>query len=80
MSTEPELLLRRLAAADERCLGGLMAPTPEFRQGDPSAAQALDRRTRTLVRLAALLAVGAPTVSVQWAVELASVTAPTSTH
>jgi hypothetical protein len=35
---------------------------------------ALDRRTRDLVRLAALLAVGASSTSLRWAVELASTT------
>ena len=44
---------------------GIRAPRPRRRQP-------LDRRTRTLVRLAALLALGAPTTSVQWAAELAS--------
>lgn len=48
-----------------------MAPIPERPVADPSAG-ALDRRTKALIRLAALLVLGAPTASVQWAVELAS--------
>lgn len=71
MGGDPEQLLRRLAAGDERLLQRVMAPTPEFGMPDPLAGEPLDRRTRTLVRLAALLALGAPTNSVQWAAELA---------
>ena len=51
-----------------------MAPTPEFERGYELAKPALDRRTRVLVRLAALIAVGACTESLRWAVELASTT------
>jgi alkylhydroperoxidase/carboxymuconolactone decarboxylase family protein YurZ len=51
-----------------------MAPTPEFERGYALTAPALDRRTRVLVRLAALIAVGACTESLRWAVELASTT------
>ena len=71
---ELEALLRGLAAGDERCLRTVMAPTPEFGDAQPLAGETLDRRTRVLVRLAALLAVGAPTTSLRWAVELASAT------
>lgn len=67
-------LLRRLAAHDERSLRRAMAPTPEFEGEDALMNPALDRRTRVLVRLAALLAVGACTESLRWAVELASST------
>ncbi len=49
-----------------------MAPTPEFEPGYALSSPALDRRTRVLVRLAALIAVGACTESLRWAVELAS--------
>lgn len=49
-----------------------MAPTPEFERGYALTMPALDRRTRVLVRLAALIAVGACTESLRWAVELAS--------
>lgn len=72
MQAEPERVLRRLAAGDERLLGTVMAPTPEHRGSGPLAADVLDRRTRTLVRLAALLALGASTTSLRWAAELAS--------
>ena len=69
--SEARDLLRRLAAHDERSLRTAMSPTPEF---DHGSAPALDRRTRVLVRLAALIAVGACTESLRWAVELASTT------
>jgi alkylhydroperoxidase/carboxymuconolactone decarboxylase family protein YurZ len=72
MTSEPQRLLRRIAAGDERCLESVMAPTPEFGLADCVSGEPLDRRTRTLVRLAALLVLGAPTTSVQWAAELAS--------
>ena len=49
-----------------------MSPTPEFEGDYALTAVALDRRTRVLVRLAALIAVGASTESLRWAVELAS--------
>lgn len=65
-------LLRRLAAHDEPSLRTAMAPTPEFELGYEMTKPALDRRTRVLVRLAALIAVGASTESLRWAVELAS--------
>ena len=70
--SEPRELLRRLAAADERSLRTAMAPTPEFERDYALTKPALDRRTRVLVRLAALIAVGASTESLRWAVELAS--------
>lgn len=69
--SEAEDLLRRLAANDEHSLRTVLAPTPEF-AADPALRCALERRTRTLVRLAALLAVGACTTSLRWAVELAA--------
>ena len=70
--SEARDLLRRLAAGDERVLRSAMAPTPEFERDYMLGAPALDRRTRVLVRLAALIAVGACTESLRWAVELAS--------
>jgi alkylhydroperoxidase/carboxymuconolactone decarboxylase family protein YurZ len=70
--SEARELLRRLAAADERLLRTAMAPTPEFELDYALTKPALDRRTRVLVRLAALIAVGASTESLRWAVELAS--------
>jgi alkylhydroperoxidase/carboxymuconolactone decarboxylase family protein YurZ len=72
--SEARDLLRRLAAHDERSLQRAMAPTPEFDPGYALTGPALDRRTRVLVRLAALIAVGACTESLRWAVELASIT------
>jgi 4-carboxymuconolactone decarboxylase len=38
----------------------------------PAAGASLDRETRALVQLSALLAVGAATVSLRWAVDVAS--------
>ena len=64
MST-PEQLLRRLAAGDERGLGDVL-------WSDRHEQTALDHRTRTLAQLSALVALGAGTASVRWAVELAS--------
>ncbi len=49
-----------------------MSPTPEFEPEYALTGPALDRKTRVLVRLAALIAVGACTESLRWAVELAS--------
>jgi alkylhydroperoxidase/carboxymuconolactone decarboxylase family protein YurZ len=72
MISEPRELLRRLAAHDERSLRSAMAPTPEFELDYALTLPALDRRTRVLVRLAALIVVGACTESLRWAVELAS--------
>ena len=69
--SEARDLLRRLAAHDEPSLQAVLAPTPEF-DPDSELARPLDRRTRVLVRLAALLAVGASTASLRWATELVS--------
>jgi len=65
-------LLRRLAAHDDRSLVTVLAPTSESTGELGSLQTALDRRTRLLVRLTALLAVGAPTTALRWAVELAA--------
>jgi hypothetical protein len=62
-------LLRRLASHDEHLLGAVLRLMPG---GDLDDLCALDRRTRMLVRLGALLAVDAATSSLRWAVELAS--------
>jgi hypothetical protein len=67
MMTATEDLLRRLAASDESCLRTLLSLEPP----DPAP---LGRRTRALVQLSALLAVGAATTSVRWAAELAATT------
>jgi alkylhydroperoxidase/carboxymuconolactone decarboxylase family protein YurZ len=60
-----ERLLRRLALSDERFLRSALA--------DPgtAGASALDAKTQALIRLGALLSVGAATVSLRWCVELA---------
>ena len=66
-------LLLRLAAGDERSLRAILRPTPDPASAEEaSASPGLDRRTRLLVRLGALLALGASTESLRWAVELAS--------
>jgi 4-carboxymuconolactone decarboxylase len=75
MVSEARNLLRHLAASDEDSLRMVLVPTPEF--GDWVNAPtpgALDRRTRALVRLAALFAVDACTESLRWAADLASAT------
>jgi alkylhydroperoxidase/carboxymuconolactone decarboxylase family protein YurZ len=74
MSTVCEHVLRRLAAGDARLLDTVMSPGLTPAAPEPPAGTALDRRTRGLVRLGALLVLGAPTTAVQWAVELASAT------
>ena len=60
-----ERVLRRLALSDEQSLRTALA--------DPGSARAsqLDAKTQALVRLAALLSVGATTTSLRWTVELA---------
>jgi hypothetical protein len=73
MPADPEHVLRRLAAGDERFLGIVPGPPPATGGDEPIAADALDRQTRMLVRLAALLALGASTTSLRWAAELASI-------
>lgn len=56
--------LRRLALNDERYLRSALA--------DPGISNDLDAKTQSLVRLSALLAVGAGTVSLRAAAELAA--------
>jgi 4-carboxymuconolactone decarboxylase len=58
-----ERTLRRLALNDERYLRSALA--------DPGIASDLDAKTQSLIRLGALLAIGAGTVSLRWTVELA---------
>lgn len=60
-----EELLRRLAASDEVCLQAVLSP-------ESRGPAALDRETRALVQLSALLAVDAATATLRWAVELAA--------
>ncbi len=57
-------LLRRLSLNDERTVRGVLG-------GAPTGAPTLDRKTEALVRLAGLLASGAPTASCRVAVETA---------
>jgi 4-carboxymuconolactone decarboxylase len=60
-----ERTLRRLALNDERSLRSALA--------DPGVATgALDAKTQALIRLGALLSLGAATVSLRWTVELAA--------
>jgi 4-carboxymuconolactone decarboxylase len=61
-----ERLLRGLAASDESLLRSVLV----LPQAD-TTTQTLPAVTSTLVRLAALLAVGGSTTSLRWAVELA---------
>lgn len=70
--SEARDLLRRLAAHDERSLQATMASALASERGCAKAEPGLDRRTRLLVRLAALIAIGACTESLRWAVDLAS--------
>lgn len=59
-----ERTLRRLALNDERSLRSALA--------DPGMASDLDAKSRALIRLGALLSVGAATVSLRCTVELAA--------
>jgi 4-carboxymuconolactone decarboxylase len=62
MATHEESL-RRLALHDERCIESVLAVRLE-----PDQASGLDPRTHALVRLGALVALGAGAVSYHWAV------------
>jgi 4-carboxymuconolactone decarboxylase len=59
-----ERTLRRLALNDERSLRSALA--------DPGICSDLDAKMQALIRLGALLSVGAATVSLRWTVELAA--------
>ena len=59
-----ERTLRRLALSDERYLCSALA--------DPGVTSDLDAKSQALIRLGALLAIGAGTVSLRWTVELAA--------
>jgi alkylhydroperoxidase/carboxymuconolactone decarboxylase family protein YurZ len=59
-----ERLLRRLALSDEPSLRAALAD-------GMAGASDLDSKTQALIRLGALLSVGAATVSLRWTVELA---------
>jgi alkylhydroperoxidase/carboxymuconolactone decarboxylase family protein YurZ len=62
-------LLRRLAGSDEASLEAAFSPAGN---GCDGIVLHLDRLTRVLVELAALLATDAPTTSVRWATERAA--------
>jgi alkylhydroperoxidase/carboxymuconolactone decarboxylase family protein YurZ len=64
---DAEELLRRLALNDEKAVCAAVGA----RSLTPATAWALDAKTAALVRLAALLSLGAPTASCRAAVELA---------
>jgi 4-carboxymuconolactone decarboxylase len=64
---EAEELLRRLALNDEKVVRAAVGADSR----SPSHGPDLDARTSALVRLAALLSIGAPTSSCRVAVELA---------
>lgn len=59
-----ERTLRRLALSDERYLRSALS--------DPGVTSDLDAKSQALIRLGALLAIGAGTVSLRWTVELAA--------
>ena len=59
-----ERTLRRLALNDERYLRSALV--------DPGISSDLDAKTQALIRLGALLSLGASTVSLRWTVELAA--------
>ena len=68
-STTSREVLRRLAASDEAFLDAAFGRAS---RGAEVAGINLDRSTRVLVELAALLAADAPTISVRWAAERAA--------
>ena len=63
--SDAEQLLRRLADNDERCLSRALDP-------EARGVWVLDRETRALCQLAALLALDASTASLRWAADQAS--------
>jgi hypothetical protein len=65
-------LLRRLAANDQASLRTVLALSPVEGGPAPPSLSMLDRRTRVLVHLAALLVLDASTESLRWATDLAS--------
>ena len=71
--SEAEQLLRGLASGDERLLRSVLAVSPPATRSPLLTRRAgLPAETRALVHVAALLAAGACTTSLRWAVELAS--------
>jgi alkylhydroperoxidase/carboxymuconolactone decarboxylase family protein YurZ len=71
MCSGPEQVLRGLIRGDERLLQRMMS-APAGGGAGALLEGSLDRRTRMLVRLAALIALGASVDSLHWAVEQAS--------
>jgi alkylhydroperoxidase/carboxymuconolactone decarboxylase family protein YurZ len=69
MNVTTRELLRRLAASDESSLEAAFSAAAG---GRDAIVPNLDRSTRILVELAALLATDAPTTSVRWAAERAA--------
>lgn len=67
-------LLRRLATHDDRCLQVALSPNSRLQVAGTESSAALDRRTRTLVQLAALVAADAATNSLRWAADCAAAT------
>ena len=71
--TEAEQLLRGLAAGDEGLLQMVLGISPRTTRSPLlTPRRTLPAETRALVHVAALLAAGACTTSLRWAVELAS--------
>jgi 4-carboxymuconolactone decarboxylase len=72
MIADAEQLLRGLAASDEQTMRTVLAPaTARTGALRTAAGGTLPSSTVTLIRLGALLATGASTTSLRWAVELA---------
>ena len=69
--SESRDLLRRLAANDEASVRTVLAPWPIGGSPAQQSPFVLDRRTRALVHLAALLVLDASTESLRWAADLA---------
>jgi 4-carboxymuconolactone decarboxylase len=67
-----EDLLRRLAVQDEDSLRTVLALGPGLADPSDPSVVALTPKIGALVRVAALVALDAPTCALRWAVELAS--------
>jgi 4-carboxymuconolactone decarboxylase len=64
-------LLRALAAGEDGAVRRVLAVRPEVPGAGAGIDAVLTPKTRMLVRLAALVAIDAPTATLRWAVELA---------
>jgi 4-carboxymuconolactone decarboxylase len=71
MAGHAEALLSALTANEEESVRTVLALRPHLTGEAAGVDAALTPRTRNLVRLAALIAMDAPTTSLRWAVELA---------